>query len=147
MKVSSTGAVGPSGPARAKAASGGGFSLPSVGASGAAGGVAQAAGVAGVGSLDALLALQAVGDPLERRRRAVKRADRILDVLGEMKVALLDGALSPATLERLARAVREQREATDDPGLEGILNEIETRAAVEMAKLEQAPGGGAARKR
>jgi hypothetical protein len=35
-------------------------------------------------------------------------------------------------------AIREQREGTDDPGLEGLLNEIETRAVVELAKLEMA---------
>jgi hypothetical protein len=32
--------------------------------------------------------------------------------------------------------VREQRALTDDPRLEGVLDEIETRAAVELAKLE-----------
>lgn len=141
MKVSSTGGVGASGASRAKASGGGSsFALPSVnGASGAAS-VAQAGGVAGIGSLDALLALQAMGDPLERKRRAVKRADGILDILGEVKIALLDGDVSTATLDRLTRAVREQRESTDDPRLDGVLNEIETRAAVEMAKLEQARG-------
>jgi hypothetical protein len=142
MKVSSTSGVGASGAPRAKASGGSGFSLPSIGAASGGGSVAQAGAVGGVGSLDALLALQAVGDPLERRRRAVRRADKILDVLGEVKVALLDGDLSPATLERLSRAVREQREATEDPGLEDILNEIETRAAVEMAKLEQSRRAG-----
>ncbi|MFN7882061.1 MAG: flagellar assembly protein FliX [bacterium] len=30
----------------------------------------------------------------------------------------------------------EKREATGDPELEAVLNEIETRAAVEMAKME-----------
>lgn len=142
MKVSSTGGVGASGASRAKASSSGSsFSLPSVnGASGAAS-TASVGGLAGVGSLSALLALQATGDPLERRKRAVKRADGILDILGEVKIALLDGDVSTATLDRLSRAIREQRESTDDPRLEGVLNEIETRAAVEKAKLEQARGG------
>ncbi|ALL12695.1 flagellar assembly protein FliX [Caulobacter henricii] len=139
MKVSSTGGVGASGASRAKASgSGASFSLPSVGAASSAAGVVQAGGVAGLGSLDALLALQAMGDPLERRKRAVRRADGILDILGEVKLALLDGDVSAATLDRLTRAIREQRDSTDDPRLEGVLNEIETRAAVEKAKLEQA---------
>ena len=38
----------------------------------------------------------------------------------------------------LTRAVRQQRDLTDEPGLEGLLDEIETRAAVEIAKLEVA---------
>lgn len=145
MKVSSTGGVGATGASRAKPAGGSsGFSLPSVNA--APGGVAGAAsvgGLSGVGSVDALLALQAageVGGPLERKKRAVRRADNILDILGEVRIALIDGDISHGTLDRLSRAIREQRENTDDPKLEGVLNEIETRAAVELAKL-QVQGG------
>jgi hypothetical protein len=91
-----------------------------------------------VGSIDALLALQSVGTPLERRRRAVGRAGRILDLLDQMKVSLLEGALTPDSLGHLVGAVREQRDRTDDPRLEGVLDEIETRAAVELAKLGMA---------
>jgi len=79
-----------------------------------------------------------VGGPLERRRRAVSRAGRILDVLEDMKRGLLDDGLRPQDMERLRRAVRDERLGTDDPKLEGVLDEIETRAAVELAKLEQA---------
>ncbi|CAN5451307.1 flagellar assembly regulator FliX [soil metagenome] len=140
MKVSSTGGAGAVGASRAKPTGGGGsgFSLPTVGGASAAAGVAQAGGVAGVGSLDALLALQANLDPMERKRRAVKRAGGLLDLLDALKISVLDGDVSTTTLSRLKSAVREHRESTDDPKLETILNEIETRAAVEAAKLEQA---------
>jgi hypothetical protein len=87
--------------------------------------------------VDALLALQDVGGPLERKRRAVGRAGRILDVLDEVKVALLGGDLSAQDLDRLQRAVRDERSRTDDPRLEAVLDEVELRAAVEIAKLEQ----------
>jgi hypothetical protein len=79
-----------------------------------------------------------VGGPLERRRRAVRRAGRLLDVLDEIKLALLDARLSATQLDRLRRAIRDERELTDDPRLEAVLDEIELRAAVELAKLEQA---------
>jgi len=144
MKVSSTGGVGATGPSRAKSAGGAsGFSLPSVNAASGAASTASVGGLSGVGSVDALLALQAagaVGDPLERKKRAVRRADHILEILGEVHIALIDGDISHSTLDKLSRAIREQRENTDDPRLEGVLNEIETRAAVELAKLE-ARGG------
>ncbi len=144
MKVSSTGGVSSTGASRAKPAGGSSsFSLPSVNAASGAASTASVGGLTGVGSVDALLALQemgAVGSPLERRKRAVRRADQILDILGEVRVALIDGDISHATLDKLTRAIREQRENTDDPNLEGVLNEIETRAAVELAKL-QARGG------
>ena len=53
--------------------------------------IARSVGVGGVSSVDALIALQDVGGPLERRRRAVGRAGRILDVLDEVKVAIVPG--------------------------------------------------------
>lgn len=141
MKVTGSSGVGSLGSARgaSRAAGGkGGFSLPSVSAGGAAPDVARSSGVTGVGSLDALIALQDVGGPLERRRRAVGRAGRILDVLDEVRLALIDGEVTGPALDRLMRAVREERMTTDDGRLEDVLNEIETRAAVELAKLEQA---------
>jgi hypothetical protein len=99
--------------------------------------MARVGSLSGVASLDALLALQDVGGPTERKRRAVRRAGRILDVLDEVKLGLLSGEVTTNDLTRLQMAVRDQREATEDPGLENILNEIETRAAVELAKLER----------
>jgi hypothetical protein len=140
MKVSGTSGVGQAqGGSRPRGVGGGaGFHVDLAG--GASGPVqaARTAGVAGVMGMDALLALQDVGGPLERRRRAVRRAGRLLDLLDEMKTGLLDGGLQAASLDRLARAIREERGPTDDPKLEGVLDEIETRAAVELAKLEQA---------
>lgn len=141
MKVTGSSSVGSLGSARgAPKASGGqgGFSLPAVGGASASSDVARSLGVGGVSSVGALIALQDVGGPLERRRRAVGRAGRILDVLDDVKMALIDGEVTGRDLDRLMRAVREERMATDDGQLEGLLNEIETRAAVELAKLEQA---------
>jgi hypothetical protein len=139
MKVTGSGGIGQAGGSRGpKAAGGEGFRLPSSSGSAAAGqsgGVASASAVMGV---EALLTLQDVGGPLERRRRAVGRAGRLLDALDDIKLALLDGQLREDDLERLERAIRDQRAATDDPRLEELLNEIETRAAVELAKIQQA---------
>lgn len=138
MKVTGPGAIGPAGGPKARPAGGSGFRLPGAGA---VEGPTPSAGVSAASSImgmDALLALQDVGGPLERKRRAVSRAGRILDVLDDVKVALLDGRLSGHDLDRLRRAIRDERARTDDPKLEAVLEEIEVRAAVEMAKLEQA---------
>jgi hypothetical protein len=94
--------------------------------------------VAQVSSLEALIALQEVGGPLERRRRAVARAGHILAALEDLRIELLDGRLSRRAMLALTHAVRDQRSLTDDPRLEGLLDEIETRAAVELAKLDTA---------
>jgi hypothetical protein len=140
MKVNGTSGVGSAtGTRQARPGGGGpGFQLPSVGGASGAGQSSSVSGVAGVMGMDALLALQDVGGPLERKRKAVRRAGLILDVLEDVKVALLDGAITGNDLDRLRRAVRDERSQTDDPKLEAVLDEVEVRAAVELAKLEQA---------
>jgi hypothetical protein len=91
-----------------------------------------------VSSLDALLALQEAPGPMERRRRAVKRAGKLLDILDSVKLTLLEGGSPSTMLNALQQAANEARGETDDSGLEGVLDEIETRAAVELAKAEMA---------
>jgi hypothetical protein len=138
MKVTgpgSSGSVGAGNGAKRTAAPG--FAPASMGGAREAAGAGPAMGVT-ASTLDALIAMQATPNALERRRRAVSRAGKLLDVLDDVKLALLDGGNSAVALERLRGAVREQREATEDPRLEGVLDEIETRAAVELAKQEMA---------
>jgi len=88
-----------------------------------------------VGGIDALLALQGEEGPTERRKRAVRRGGIALDVLDELKVGVLSGALEPATLTRLKAATAGLRDASGDPGLDSVLAEIELRVEVEIAKM------------
>ena len=137
MKVNGPSGLGSTAPAGGSArAAAPGFALPNAGGASEVTPTARMATMSGVGSIDALIALQEVDGPLERRRRSVKRAGVILDVLDDIKLALLDGDVAPAALERLMGAVQRQRDSVDDPRLEGLLDEIEVRAAVELAKLE-----------
>jgi hypothetical protein len=139
MKVTGTGGLSQTPGAKpARGATGGGFSIAGASAPQAPAAPSGVSGVSGVVGVEALLALQDVESPTERKRRSVRRAGRLLDELEGLKVALLGGELSEVQLDRLGRAIREQRSATEDPKLEGLLDEIETRAAVELAKLEAA---------
>jgi len=139
MKITGPNGTGSAaGPKGTRPGAAGGFRLPGVDAPAGAAPASSVNRTASVMGVDALLALQDVGGPLEGKRRAVRRAGRILDVLEEVKLALLDGRLSMGQLDRLRRAVRDERDLTDDPKLENLLNDIELRAAVELAKLEQA---------
>jgi hypothetical protein len=139
MKV--TGSSGPTATgagANAKpAAAAPGFTLGEAGSAAPAAATARAGGAGAISSTDALLALQSVEGPLERRRRAVKRAGRLLDALDDVKKAMLGEGGEGRALQRLAQAVREHRDPFgDDAKLTGVLDEIETRAAVELAKAE-----------
>jgi Class II flagellar assembly regulator len=87
-----------------------------------------------VGGIDALIALQGIEDPVERRRRSVKRGRRALDVLDEIKLGLLGGVFDPSTLLRLKAAVADLKDPSGDRGLDLVLAEIDLRAEVELAK-------------
>lgn len=89
-------------------------------------------------SLDGLLAAQAVDDPAQRRRRALRRGSQVLDELERVRDALLDGVLPGAVLHRLMSLVAHEEAELDDPNLAAVLRDIELRAAVEAVKLERA---------
>ena len=84
------------------------------------------------------MALQGVEDATERRRRAIRRGGGLLDRLDELKLAMLGGESGAPALERLARSLREERPEDADEGLKGLLDQIELRAAVELAKADVA---------
>jgi Class II flagellar assembly regulator len=88
-----------------------------------------------VGGIDALIALQGVDDPTERRRHAVKRGRVALDALDELKVGLLGGDLSSATLQKLKAVAGHLKDGSGDAALDGVLAEIELRVEVEIAKM------------
>ena len=86
-------------------------------------------------NIDALLALQGIEeDPAERRKRAVHRGRGALDVLDDLKLGLLAGNLTPATIGRLRDAAAALKTSSGDPGLDAVLSEIELRVEVELAK-------------
>jgi len=82
--------------------------------------------------------LQGGAEP-DRRSKQARRGRRILDALDRVRDALLSGA-APATLREELRALGRQTEASGDSGLDDLMREIETRAAVELAKLDIAAG-------
>jgi hypothetical protein len=87
-----------------------------------------------IGGIDALMALQGVEDPTERKRRSLKSGRNALDLLDELKVGLLGGPLDQSTLLRLRSAAAELTVTSGDPGLDGVLSEINLRVEVELAK-------------
>jgi hypothetical protein len=92
-------------------------------------------GGAALGPVDALLALQEVSEDPGDRGQGRRRGEALLDHLDELHLGLLTGSLPRATVERLAAMVEAKRAQVDDPRLTQVLDEIEVRAAVELAKL------------
>lgn len=100
--------------------------------------VAHAAPAAPTAGLDAILALQAVGDFSERRRKAVRRGTDLLDLLEAMKADLLMGRVGEGRLEAMVVQLGALRERVE-PELDSVLDEIELRVRVELAKHGRFP--------
>jgi hypothetical protein len=102
------------------------------------------AGTAPVDALQGLLAAQEAGAPddatggRQRRGRLIRRGEDMLDRLEELRLGLLLGAIPKDRLMDLARTVRAKREQGPDRQLDALLDEIELRAEVELAKLSRA---------
>ncbi|WP_027174362.1 flagellar assembly protein FliX [Methylobacterium sp. 10] len=89
--------------------------------------------------LDAILTLQGQGEqPGERRRRFAKRGHDLLDGLDRLKASLVMGRVSTRELQAIASRLSERAESSGDPRLDGLIADIELRAAVELAKLSAA---------
>lgn len=135
MKISGPGPVRPGSAARTKKKAGDKdqkFEVDSPTEESAASSVAGSGPIAAV---DSLLALQEVPDATTGRSRAVLRGVDLLDNLDEIRLGLLVGTIPHSKLSALMNAVRESREEVDDPRLAAVLDEIEVRASVELAKL------------
>jgi hypothetical protein len=97
---------------------------------------APATAAPALNTLDTLLTVQEVPDSTAGRRRAMKRATALLDQLDELRLALLTGVLPRERLNELARLAGSAREGFNDPGLTQLLDQIDLRVAVELAKLD-----------
>lgn len=124
-----------SGVATRRAEGGRGFSLDTAATGSTA--VAGTPAAASLAGLDAVLLLQAESEtPHERRRRTAQRGQDLLDGLDRLKAALLAGRVAPHELRGIAGRLSERSGLSGDPRLDGLMAEIELRAAVELAKLE-----------
>ncbi len=95
------------------------------------------AGPGPIAALDSILALQDMGDPADGRSKGVTHGEQLLEILDSVRDGLLAGGIPRATLNKLAVAVTRRHDAFADPRLQDVLDQIELRAHVELAKLEQ----------
>jgi hypothetical protein len=90
-----------------------------------------------IASVDSLLSIQAAEDPTESaaRGRMRERSDNILKDLEQIRLAMLAGNLTVGHMIDIADVVASHREKIQDPGLVEIMDEIDLRANVELAKM------------
>jgi len=113
--------------------------LSAAGADGVDGaGAPQAVDGAGpMGAVDSIFSVQEIPDATDGRSKGLlfQFGNDILERLDELRLAILTGAISKQRLQGLAHMLREKRQLSDDPRLNEIIDEIELRAEVEVAKL------------
>lgn len=139
MKIEGPNRTGQTGPAKKKGKVSGDGSFSDL-LSGGASETAAPASTHSLSKVDVLLAAQAVEDPTERaaRQRMQQRANHILDELEQIRTALLGGTLTVGHVIDIADIIAVHREKIMDPRLTSILDEIDMRAQIEIAKMRMA---------
>ncbi len=91
----------------------------------------------GVGSIGSILAMQQVADSTDHRSRGLmmEYGNDLLDQLDKIRMAILSGSISKDRLQDIARRLRERKISSDDPLLNDLIDEVELRVEVEIAKL------------
>jgi hypothetical protein len=136
MKIESGRSVAPSGAAkRAGVPASSGFAPAAEGPQR----VAAASAVSAVTPLDAIVALQSEEPFAQRRARQTKRGKDALDALERLERGLLQGR-APAALKAELENLHFAAAPTGEKGLDEVLNEIDIRLAVEVAKLDRLVG-------
>ncbi len=92
-------------------------------------------GAAPVNAMDGLLAIQEVPDATDGRSRGLAHGRDLLDGLEDIRRGFLMGSIPVARLKRIAEQVRRRKSIAIDPELSALLDDIELRALVELAKL------------
>jgi hypothetical protein len=90
-----------------------------------------------IAAVDALLMVQETDDPAQRaaRGRMRKRSTDVLQELEKVRMAMLSGNLTIGHMIDIADVVSSHRENVHDPALTAIMDEIDLRAQVELAKM------------
>lgn len=137
MKIEGPASSRPGQVKKATRSGGGGEFLRHIQAGDEEDGVSRSSGPQSAVGINPLFALQEVDDALSgKKRRAQARGEDILDRLDELRLGLLTGSFPVEKLHELVRIVQNHRDMVDDdPRLQEILDEIDLRAQVEIAKL------------
>jgi hypothetical protein len=97
---------------------------------------AAVSGASQIGSVGALLALQSGGDASQGGAETeINRAEDILDRLDQIRVGILTVSLTGSALTSIVTNLNESRRDGIEPRLAGLIDEIELRARVELARL------------
>jgi Class II flagellar assembly regulator len=88
-----------------------------------------------IGSVDNVLAVQEAEQRAENQRQQMKSAHFMLDGLEELRYAILAGEIPHYLLHNIEMRMNNLKQGVIDSDLRDIIEDIELRAAVELAKF------------
>lgn len=99
-------------------------------------GVDEVDSVSVTSGVSGILGIQAAEEATERenRKKAIDYGDDVLADLDDLRMGLVTGRYSKVQLERLSANLQNRRDNISDEKLKQILDEIDLRAQVEIAK-------------
>jgi hypothetical protein len=92
-------------------------------------------GTVPLAAVSSLLGLQEIPSATEGRARNLNRAEDLLEHLDQIQRGLLLGTLPAGRLQAILKSVTSKRIPTNDANLNSIMDDIELRIKVELAKL------------
>ena len=90
-----------------------------------------------IAPIEALLSLQEVDEELNTKTQPILRAENLLNILDNLKLSLFDGNIPESRITSLINGLNLERKKPLDPKLENLLDQIELRANVELAKYQK----------
>ncbi len=87
-----------------------------------------------IATLDGLLSIQEVNEDVLRRRQQIDKAHHLLDTLESLRTALLAGMIPAHLLRDIEQRMADMKREPIASELIEIIDDIELRAAVELAK-------------
>lgn len=87
-------------------------------------------------AVSSLLSLQEMPTSSEGKSKGLARVEEMLGHLELIRHGLLAGQIPQRQLKDVAAIVSREKELSNDPALDEILNDVELRVKVELAKLE-----------
>lgn len=140
MKITGTGSSTPAGRSRKTEKAGDSDAFKAQFSQGEASATNAPATAAPLAALSSLLAVQEAPDALSGKKQGLLHGHTLLDELRELQIGLVQGWVPEGSLRSIASMLDRPRPLIDDPDLNQVLDDIELRAAVELAKLDREPG-------
>ncbi len=89
-----------------------------------------------VAGIDSLVALQE-GEQRQQQFSAVERSGQMLSLLEEIRIGMLSGHIPKQKVQNLSKLADKAHNSFEDKGLNDVLDEVNLRAQVELAKMQK----------